>query len=225
MYQKSLYELCCKLSEQYARELTAEEIRKYIHIYKLPAIMGAIWSFTGHFYKWPQTLLARDDLPESIRASLEENLQDELGCRGTAPHTKLFIETASSMGVTLNACQPSGNFMIQTLKNAREQSVSKAIGAFFANESQAKWGGFMKAFSDQPGINMEFFRIHTCETLHSQTLLHGFVEEDIPGLLSGVIEFSKSRAIFMNAIRSQMTDPINSMAERDNQAFSGQFNY
>ncbi|WP_062268139.1 iron-containing redox enzyme family protein [Endozoicomonas arenosclerae] len=225
MYQDSLYALCCKLSEQYSRELTEDEIIKSIHIYKFPAIIGATWSFTGHFYKWPETLLTRSDIPDTTRQSLEENLRDELGYCGTPPHTQMFIETARSMGVSLDETQSPGDFMIQTLKNARELPANKAIGAFLANESQAKWGGFMKVFSNQPGINMDFFKIHTSETHHSQPLLAGFVEEDIPGLLSGVIEFSKSRAVFMNSIRDQLIDPVSAMNERNNCSFPEQFNY
>ncbi|KEQ19155.1 iron-containing redox enzyme family protein [Endozoicomonas numazuensis] len=225
MFQDSLHTLCCQLSQQYSRELTEDEIIRSIHIYKFPTILGSIWSFTGHFYKWPQTLLTRDDLPESTRTSLEENLQDELGRCGTAPHTQMFMDMAKSMGVTLDGSQPPGPLMAQTLKNAKELPVNRAIGAFFANESQSKWGGFINVFSNQPGINMEFFNIHARETQHTQSLLNGVIEDDITDLLSGVIAFSKSRATFMNSIRSLITKPVAPLKESNIPLYTEQLNY
>lgn len=215
MYQNSLYSLCQNLSEQYSRELTETEIKKAIHAYKLPGVMGAIWSFTGHFYKWPQALLTRNDLSKETRVILEENLQDELGHNGTLPHTRLFMDTARSMGVILDDSQPPSSFMSHILQSALELPISEAIGAFFANESLAKWGGFVKVFSDNSEIDMTFFDIHANETGHSLHLLECFVEEDIPGLLKGVIDFSKSRAAFMNEIRSLLTEDEIQIAESE----------
>ena len=186
---------------KYSQELTECEITFIMKNKQMSKLIHAIWGFTGHFFRWPQALLARNDIPESICDVLSDNLNDELGKSGEESHTELFRKMALSLGIRLPDEAPFDPLISKILNDAVTLSPAKAIGQFFANESTIKWRGFLEVFSKFTSINTCFFDVHTCENNHYESLLNAFPIENAPDLVSGAIEFSRCRASFMNELR------------------------
>ncbi len=188
-------------ASRFSRELTADEVRLVIDTDRLPEVLHHLWGFTGHFYRWPQTLLLRDDLPGSILSSLKDNLHDELGGEAGLPHTDLFASMAASLDVILPSAGSPGTFMEEILTDASTLPPEQAIGQLFANEATPKWQGFVEVLKDWPNADMTFFDIHSGESEHYQDLLTGFTIEQSPALLRSTINFAIMRACFMDQVR------------------------
>lgn len=196
--------LCLETSAFYSKEFTEDEIRHIICTNRLHTLMECLWEFTGNFYKWPEALLTRHDLPRMVKEALEINLRDELvGSSGT-PHTVLFANMARSIGVSLSAFPKQGPFIQQLLSNAVSLEVARAVGQFFANEATPKWHDFIAVLQFEAGVDLEFFRVHTNEDQHYHALIEGFSIEDLPIFWGGAIEFAKLRASFMDSIRNRL---------------------
>jgi hypothetical protein len=76
------------------------------------------------------------------------------------------------------------------------------LGQFFANEATPKWGGFIEALQDCPGVDLEFFKIHANEERHYLGLIDSFSIEHLPAFWIGIIEYARLRASFMDGLRN-----------------------
>ena len=198
----SFLPLCLETSASLANTLNCEEISKIHDLGLLSVVLEYIWQYSGHFYRWPQQLLTRDDLSDSTREELTINLEDEMGLRGTLPHTQLFWNFAASLDITLPKEQTPGQYMEFILNNATALPAPEAIGQMFANESTPKWRGFAEAFEFQPGVDLEFFEVHSHDLDHCEKLPEGFELHDLPSFWKGSIQYSRQLAGYMDGIRN-----------------------
>ena len=203
-----LLSLCKEIARRNSAELLTCEVAQLLSKKQLAPAIRRLWGFTGHFYRWPETLLEHPDISDEMQRVLEINLADETGLNGTLPHRLLFSNMADSLGVALNPDEPPNAFMNEVLDKARSLNFSEALGQFFANEITPKWVGFIEALQDNRVCDMAFFNVHCDEQHHSYILLNNIQEEVMPDFLRGVINFSKMRAAFMNDIRSLITPDI-----------------
>lgn len=200
----SLTSLCVGTAASLSNELSADEVKDALDANRLESVIQSLWAFIGHFYKWPEALLSRTDMPGSLHAALEENLYDELGGDDLVPHTELYRRMADSIGVVLLTDDTPGEFMQQVLHNAESLPPAMAIGQFFANEATPKWGGFIDVLSGNVDIDLTFFNVHASEDNHYQGFIQAFALDELPTFWQGVIDYSKMRASFMQQVRQQL---------------------
>ena len=193
--------LCEGITRKNAKELVSVEVERLLNQRLLTATIRHFWGFTGHFYRWPQALLKRPDIPDELQTVLKMNLADELGHNGTLPHRLLFSNMAHSLGVALDPEAPPNGFMSDILHQAGTLSFAEALGQFFANEITSKWAGFIEVFQNNFACDMAFFNVHCDEQHHSHILLNDIPQGCMADFLRGVIHFSKMRAAYMNEIR------------------------
>ena len=196
-----LLPLCEGIARKNSKELTSYEVEQLLGKQLLPSVIRHLWGFTGYFYRWPETLLKRPDVPDEMQHVLEINLADELGLNGTLPHRLLFSNMAHSLGVALDPDEPPNAFMRVILHQAQSLSFAEALGQFFANEITSKWAGFIEILQDNSACDMAFFNVHCDEQHHSHILLDDIRNETMLDFLRGVINFSKIRAAYMDEIR------------------------
>ena len=140
-------------------ELTREQLATYARVYY------------PHVRAFPEYLEAtlRQTTDPTIRAELQDNLDDELG--NPAPHDELWLAFAEGMGADANAVVESephaaARAIVDTFKKLADQSAASGLAALYAYESQqpevscTKLAGLKAHYGVDNERTLEYFEVH-----------------------------------------------------------------
>lgn len=110
-------------------ELTREQLATYARIY---------YPHVGAFPKYLEAAMAHASDPQ-VRATLQDNLSDELG--NPAPHPELWLDFAEGVGakateVATAAPHAAARAMVNTFSDLAKKSLATGVAALYAYESQ-----------------------------------------------------------------------------------------
>lgn len=140
-------------------ELTREQLSTYARVY---------YPHVRAFPEYIQAAMARTEDP-TIRAELQDNLDDELG--NPAPHDELWLAFARGLGVDTNEvvsaeAHPAARKMVDTFQGLADQGVAAGLAALYAYESQqpevscTKIAGLRSHYGIEDASTLEYFEVH-----------------------------------------------------------------
>lgn len=130
------------------------------------------------------------------RRALLENLMDEEGFNGTAPHPVLWEQFAMGLGVKADeldvAPLPSTQNLLDTFKRLSTESYATGLGALYAYERQipaiaaTKIKGLKECYNISDAATLEFFEVHQkADEWHTEV---------VEGLMDALPAAEKARA-------------------------------
>jgi len=140
-------------------ELTRDQLATYARIY---------YPHVEAFPKYLESALAHASDPR-VRASLQDNLSDELG--NPAPHPELWLDFAEGVGaeratVTAAAAHPAARAIVNTFADLAHESLATGVAALYAYESQqpevshTKASGLRTFYEAGDAKTLEYFTVH-----------------------------------------------------------------
>lgn len=140
-------------------ELTKAQLATYARIY---------YPHVRAFPEYLEAALSQTDDP-TIRAELQDNLDDELG--NPAPHDALWLDFAESLGldaeeVTSAEPHPAATAMVDTFAGLAKASLATGLTALYAYESQqpevsrTKADGLRSCYGMTEPAAVAYFEVH-----------------------------------------------------------------
>jgi len=139
--------------------LTREQLATYARIYY------------PHVQAFPEYIRAAMQQTEdpTIRAELQDNLDDELG--NPAPHDELWLAFAQGMGAAADEVvtaepHPAAQNIVDTFQKLADSGVAAGLAALYAYESQqpevscTKIAGLKEHYAVTDAATLEYFEVH-----------------------------------------------------------------
>ncbi len=137
-----------------------------------PVLQCYAQQYLHHVKAFPRYLSSIHSQCENLEArrAILENLMDEEGFNGTAPHPVLWQQFAEGLGIAADDVEvaplPSTQNLVDTFNKLCHESYATGLGALYAYERQipaiatTKIKGLKECYGVNDATTLEFFEVH-----------------------------------------------------------------